>query len=196
RGHRAQLVRHSLVRRAGDAMELDAGGVPGDVGDQLRDGDHLHLRDARRPGSRGAGTRLPDAHTHADRDALRPRAPDPRLAARPPATRAGSCAARARDSRHRPNQLSFAAGAQAPLRSRWPASQPPSRTIAEPVMKAASSEHIQTTALAISSGRPSRPMGSTLNMAARDAGLMVSPPTIAVSTNPGQIAQTRTPRPA
>src|SRR3712207_1128943 len=69
---------------------------------------------------------------------------------------------------------------------------PPSTTMACPTTKAAASEHSQTTAAAISSGLPIRPIGSCAITLPRPSGV---PPLkrsiIGVSTMPGHTTFTR-----
>src|SRR5207244_5903568 len=69
---------------------------------------------------------------------------------------------------------------------------PPSTIRAWPTVKEAASEHSHTTALAISSGRPILPIGSSEITLARPSGVPpVKRAIIGVSIYPGQTALTR-----
>src|ERR1700753_4033083 len=69
---------------------------------------------------------------------------------------------------------------------------PPSTYNTEPVINDASSEARNKAALAISSGKPRRPMGNVLAKASSCSGVMALR-NIGVSVGPGQITLTRTP---
>src|SRR5208283_1390156 len=74
-----------------------------------------------------------------------------------------------------------------------PARNPPSRTRDWPVMNDARSEHIHTTASAISIGFPNRPIGWQPRMNLWTAGTRNIRSAIGVSANPGHTALIRIP---